>query len=102
MLLWLEHSDESELDEILEVIREVEEEARADFEAARTRLNSERALGNLGPADGSQWRGRMREAVLSELAVICGQRVKQLKRLQSKVKNDGRELHSEAAADGDG
>jgi DNA-binding PadR family transcriptional regulator len=100
MLLWLERSDESELPEILRVIREVEETARAEFEAAQTRLNTERALGNLGPADGSDWHGRMRDAVLSELVLICGERARRLKRLRQKLLNQSRELHP--AADGDG
>ncbi len=102
MLLWLEHSDESELPELLQVVREVEEIARAEFEAAQTRLNTERTLGNLGPADGSDWHGRMRDAVLSELVLMCGERARRLMRLRQKLLNQGRELHTQAAADGDG
>jgi DNA-binding PadR family transcriptional regulator len=102
MLLWLEHSDESELPEILQVVHEVEEAARAEFEAAQTRLNTERALGNLGPADGSDWHGRMRDAVLSELVLMCGERARRLKRLRQKLLNHGREMHTQVAEDGDG
>jgi DNA-binding PadR family transcriptional regulator len=102
MLLWLEHSDESELPQILQIISEVEEGARAEFEAAQTRLNTERVLGNLGPSDGSDWRGRMRDAVLSELVLMCGERARRLKRLRQKLLDQGRELHPPAPADGDG
>jgi DNA-binding PadR family transcriptional regulator len=102
MLLWLEHSDESEKPEILEVIRELEKIARAEFEAAQTRLNTERMLGNLGPPDGSDWHGRMRNALLTELVLMSGQQCMRLVRLRQKVLNKGRELHAEAAEDGDG
>jgi DNA-binding PadR family transcriptional regulator len=101
MLLWLEHSEESELPEILEVIRELEEIARAEFEAAQTRLNTERALGRLGPPDGSDWHGRVRDAVLGDLVLMCGERCRRLMRMREKLLNQGRELHAQAA-DGDG
>jgi DNA-binding PadR family transcriptional regulator len=101
MLLWLEHSDESELPEILEVVRELEGIARSEFEAAQTRLNTERALGRLGPEDGSDWHGRMRDAVLSDLVLMCGERCRRLMRLRQRLLNQGRELHARAA-DGDG
>ncbi len=102
MLLWLEHSDPSEAPEILQVVREVEDAARLDFEAAQIRLNSERALGNLGPADGADWHGRMREAVLSELVRQCGENTLRMKRLRQKILNDRRGLHPQAPVDGDG
>jgi DNA-binding PadR family transcriptional regulator len=101
MLLWLEHSEESELPEILEVIRELEEIARVEFEAAQTRLNTERTLGRLGPPDGSDWHGRMRDAVLSDLVLMSGERCRRLMRLREKLLNQRRELHAQAA-DGDG
>jgi DNA-binding PadR family transcriptional regulator len=102
MQLWLEHSDESELPEMLEAVRKVEESARAEFETAQTRLNTERALGNLGPPDGSDWHGRMRHIVLSELVQICGENTMRMKRLRQKLLNQGREMHTQAMVDGDG
>jgi hypothetical protein len=101
LLLWLEHSDESELPEMLQAVGEVEEAVRAEFEAAQVRLNTERALGNLGPPDGSDWHGRMRYLVLSELVQICGQDTMRLKKLRQKLRNESRELHTEGAADRD-
>jgi hypothetical protein len=61
-------------------------------------------LGNLGPPDDSDWHGRMRNALLSELVLMSGERCKRLMRLRQKVLNKGRELHAEAAEDeaGDG
>jgi DNA-binding MarR family transcriptional regulator len=100
MQLWLEHSDESELPDVIAVLRELELDARADFEAAQIRLNTERALGRLGPADGSDWHGRVRDAVLGDLVATCGHRVMQLKRLRRKIENEGRDLHREVDRDG--
>jgi DNA-binding PadR family transcriptional regulator len=102
MLLWLEHSDESERPELIEALKELEEDAQKEFEWAQIRLNSERALGRLGPADGSDWNGHMRDVALSELVNSWGERAMRLKRIRRKIRNDGRELHPEAEADEDG
>lgn len=52
LLLWIEYSDESELPEILKVIKEFEEIARAEYSAAMSLQSIERSLGNFGPPDG--------------------------------------------------
>ncbi len=98
MLLWLEHSDESERPALIEALKELETDAQREFEWAQVRLNSERALGRLGPVDGSDWRGHMRDVTLSELVSVWGERVLRLKRIRRKIQNDGRELHGEAEA----
>ncbi len=102
MLLWLEHSDESELPAILDVISDLEETARAEFEAAQTRLNTERRLGNLGPSDGSDWHGSMRELVLAEQTKTCLNHALRLQKLRVRLQNTRRELHVQESGDGDG
>jgi DNA-binding PadR family transcriptional regulator len=102
LLLWLEHSEEAELPELIRVVCEAEDAARAEFVGAQVRLNTERALGNLGPADGADWHGQIRYTVLSELMQMCGERAMRLKRLRKKLQGQGRELQTEAPAGGDG
>ncbi len=102
MQLWLEHSDESDLPEIIRVVKEVEEAARTEFKDAQTRLASERIQGRLGPPDGSDWGGRIREAVLNETILRCGHQVLRLKNLRATLENPQQGLHTEVAADGDG
>jgi hypothetical protein len=101
-LLWLEHSDESEQPEMLRVVRAVEATVRAEFAAAQTRLNTERAAGSFGPSDGSDWQGRMHYAVLKLEVLGCGARLLEMKKLIETIENKGIELHSETEVDGDG
>jgi DNA-binding PadR family transcriptional regulator len=102
MQLWLEHSDETELPAILDVLSDLEKDAQAEYEAAQTRLNTERALGNLGPPDGSDWHGSMREMVLSDQASMCGRNAVRLKKLRMSLQNKRREVHAQEPVDGDG
>lgn len=101
MQVWLEHSTEDELPDLLQAIREREETARAEFRAAQIHLNSERILGRLGPSDGSDWQGTVRNAVLSELVMIHGQRAVRFKKLRGRLMQ-GRERHSPIPPDDDG
>ena len=95
--LWLEYSDESELPEILKVIKEFEEIARMEYSAAMTRQSIESSLGNFGPLDGSDWNGRMREALLDERVMRCGQQALRLKKLRDKLQIKDQGLHTPAA-----
>jgi DNA-binding PadR family transcriptional regulator len=99
-LLWIEHSTEAELPSLIQAAREMEEAAKAEFDEARRRLNSERVLGNLGPPDGSDWTGRMRYAVLSETVVIWHQRAARLKSLRLRL-SQGYSKHAEIPVDDD-
>jgi DNA-binding PadR family transcriptional regulator len=100
MQAWMQHSDEAELTEIIQVIRELEETCRVEFEEAQKNLKEERMLGNLGPADGSEWRGLMRHAVLADMVTLCGQRAVRFKKLRGRLEN--REMHDEGPGVGDG
>jgi hypothetical protein len=91
--VWLERSTEAELPEILRTIRALEDHARKQYQAAQVRLNCERDEGRLGPADGSDWQGRMRNATLSHLAVTWEQEEKLWKKLRLVVANE-REMHA--------
>jgi hypothetical protein len=100
MLLWLEHSEESELPALLAVVQQLEVTAKAEFTAATRHLTAERERGNLGPADGSDWRGRVREMVLSDMALMWGQKALRFKKLGEKLTGEGRELHAEERGGG--
>jgi DNA-binding PadR family transcriptional regulator len=100
MHLWLEHSTEAELPELLRVLGNLEDIARAEYGEASNRLGTERALGRLGPPDGSDWRGRMRDAVLSEVVLMCGHRIVRLRKLREKLENTSRELHEQRTGNG--
>ena len=71
---WLNHSTEDELPDILNAIRKQEKTAAAEFHKIQERLNSERILGRLGQPDGSKWEGKVRNAILNEMALIHGHR----------------------------
>jgi len=102
LLLWIKHSDESELPEILKVVKGFEEIARREYSAAMSLESIERSLGNFGPMDGSDWNGRMREALLEERVLRCGQEALRLKKLREKLENNDQGLHVPAAENGDG
>jgi DNA-binding PadR family transcriptional regulator len=98
--LWLEHSSEADMPEILNVIEELEEAARAEYAEASARLTRERAIGRLGPPDGSNWQGRMRDAVLSHAALHYGQEARGFRILREKILNHHRERHERLPDDG--
>jgi len=91
--VWLENSTEAELPAILQTIRMLEGRANEQYQAAQVRLNCERDEGRLGPSDGSDWQGRMRNATLSHLALIWEQEAKRWKKLRLVVANE-REMHA--------
>lgn len=100
--LWVANADESELPEILKVVKELEEIARAEYSAAMSLQSIERNLGNFGPLDGSDWNGRKHEALLDERVMRCGQQALRLKKLREKLQNKDQGLHAPAAENGDG
>lgn len=102
MQLWLEHSDESERPEIIQVIKEIEKTARAEYEAAKVRLNTEEKFGNFGPLDGSDWNGLIRAAVLKELMLRAGHEALRLMRLREALQSRGQGLHVQTEENGDG
>jgi DNA-binding PadR family transcriptional regulator len=64
-LLWIAHSTERDLPLLLSIARMQEEGALVEEAEAQRRLNAARRLGDLGPADGSDWNGRVHYTVLS-------------------------------------
>jgi DNA-binding PadR family transcriptional regulator len=98
--LWIEHSTRAELPVILAVIKENETVARKEVDAAQKRLNSERTLGRLGPANGSDWNGRVRNTVLSDRVRYWQGRVARCINLRRDLMG-GHNLHRPADDPGD-
>jgi DNA-binding PadR family transcriptional regulator len=81
----LAFSEEPDLPGLLEAIREEERICVAEFEDAQMRLNAARRLGQLGPANGSDWAGRVQSAVMTDEAMMWGQRAKRLQCLRQEL-----------------
>jgi DNA-binding PadR family transcriptional regulator len=71
-LIWLANSTEEALPRMLSIARKQEEAADVELQRARQRLNHERDLGSLDPAD---WNGRVQYTVLSLMALTWNFRV---------------------------
>jgi DNA-binding PadR family transcriptional regulator len=97
---WVQHSDESELLEIIQAIGQMQKRWRVEYEKAQERLKNELKLGRFGPADGSDWSGRARYAVLEDTVRMCLLQVKRCMALQARLEN--REMHSEDPVVDDG
>jgi DNA-binding PadR family transcriptional regulator len=100
MHAWVQHSEESDLPEMIRAIREMQESWRTEYEKAQERLNTELRLGRLGPSDGSDWQGRKRYTALKDMMTMCAQQVKRCMALRALLEN--REMHPEAPEVGDG
>lgn len=81
----LAFSEEHDLPGLLDAIREEERICIAEFEAAQMRLGAARRLGRLGPANGSDWEGRVQSAILTDEAMMWGQRAKRLQCLRQEL-----------------
>lgn len=91
-LVWLENSTEADLPALLSTARRQEEIAVAEHEMAQRRLNRKRDLGNLGPADGSNWNGRVQYAILSHMAAWWDTQAQLAKNLRLNL-TQGRDRH---------
>jgi DNA-binding PadR family transcriptional regulator len=98
----LAFSEEHDLPDLLQAIREEERICVAEFEAAQMRLNAARRLGQLGPANGTDWRGRVQSAIMTDEAMMWGQRAKRLQCLRQELEepDDGDELEIRGGRDG--
>ncbi len=81
----LAFSEREDLPGLLDAIREEERICMSEFEAAQMRLSAARRLGQLGPANGSDWEGRVRSAVMTDEAMMWGQRAKRLQCLRQEL-----------------
>ncbi len=99
-VVWIANSKEDELPELLTAVREKEEEAYAELDAAQRRLRIERDLGSLGRANGSDWNGRMRYAVLSHMAAAWNARVELAKNMRLNL-TQGHHRHKRLPQDDD-
>jgi hypothetical protein len=97
----LAFSEQQDLPELLQAIREEERICIAEFEAAQTRLNAARRLGQLGPANGSDWGGRVQSAIMTDEAMMWGQRAKRLQCLRLELEEpEDDELELRGGRDG--
>jgi hypothetical protein len=95
-------AEREDLPELLAAIREEERVCIAEFEAAQMRLNAARRLGQLGPANGTEWAGRVQSAVMTDEAMMWGQRAKRLQCLRQELEepDDDDELEVRGVRDG--
>jgi DNA-binding PadR family transcriptional regulator len=100
-IVWMDHSTEDELPELLTVAREQEETALGELDKAQERMNVERERGRLGPADGSDWNGRMRYAVLSRRVKLCNAQAELAKDFRLNLMQ-GYHMHRQMPEDDDG
>jgi DNA-binding PadR family transcriptional regulator len=77
----LELCDEEDLPEMLPLLREEQRICAARFDRLRWRLNRARRFGHLGPPDGSEARGRLLHALMTDDMMMWGSRALRLKRL---------------------
>jgi DNA-binding PadR family transcriptional regulator len=96
----LAFSEEQDLPDLLQAIREEERICVAEFEGAQTRLNAARRLGQLGPANGSDWGGRVQSAIMTDEAMMWGQRAKRLQCLRQELEEVDDELEIPGGRDG--
>jgi len=97
----LAFSEERDLPELLRAIREEEHICVSEFEAAQMRLNAARRLGRLGPADGSDYHGRVQSAIMTDEAMMWGQRAKRLQCLRQELEEpEDDELEIRGGRDG--
>jgi DNA-binding PadR family transcriptional regulator len=99
--VWIEHSTPDELPHVLAVVRETEREATKKVAEAQKHLNSERTLGRLGPADGSDYPGRVRYAMLTDTVKYWEARVNRCKVLRMNLRG-GRDMHTRRPVDDHG
>jgi DNA-binding PadR family transcriptional regulator len=90
LMRWLEHADESELPEMVAVLRALEDIASTERDATQLQLNQERRRGVFGPADGSDFRGLMRYTVQSLRVTTLTNRASQLKQIALNIQKKGR------------
>ncbi len=91
-LLWITHSTERDLPLLLSIARAQEEAALAEEAEAQKRLNAERGRGRLGPADGSDWNGRIRYTVLSHAVEAWSYRARLAKSIRLNL-TQGTDIH---------
>jgi DNA-binding PadR family transcriptional regulator len=77
----LELCGEEDLPEMLPLLREEQRICAARFDRLRWRLNRARRFGHLGPPDGSEARGRLLHALMTDDMMMWGSRALRLKRL---------------------
>ncbi len=94
----LELCAEEDLPAMLPMLQAEEQICADRFDAARLRLTQARRFGRLGPPDGSDGRGRLVYALLTDDILIWGNRALRLKRLREEL--EGRNNDVEQLEDG--
>lgn len=81
----LELCEEEDLPVMLQLLEDEEKVCTDRFDAARWHLNKARRNGHFGPADGSDGRGRLVYALMTDDILIWGNRALRLKRLREEI-----------------
>lgn len=96
-VIWLANSTEEDLPRMLTIARRQEEAADIELQKAQRRLNNERDLGRLDPAD---WNGRARYTVLSLMALAWNFRVEFARSVRLNL-TQGHNMHTRLPEDDD-
>jgi DNA-binding PadR family transcriptional regulator len=96
----LELCEEEDLPAMLPLLQEEQQICAERFDAARWRLSRAMRFGHLGPADGSEGRGRLLHALMVDDMSMWGNRALRLKRLLETL--EGHDNDVELLDDGGG
>jgi DNA-binding PadR family transcriptional regulator len=83
----LELAGEEDVPDLILAIREEEQACAREFAAANSRLNLEWQLKRLGPPSGTDLRGRVRSALMTDEAMLWGMRARRLRRLRRELED---------------
>jgi DNA-binding PadR family transcriptional regulator len=87
----LELAGEEDVPDLIAAIREEERACALEFAAATSRLNVEWQLKRLDPPSGTDLRGRVQSALMTDEAMLWGMRARRLRRLRRELEEPGGE-----------
>lgn len=91
---------EEDLPTLLPLLEAEQKVCTERFHAARWRLNKARHFGHLGPANGSEGKGRLAYALMVDDALIWGQRAMRLKRMRDELEGRSSDVEPRDLEDG--
>jgi DNA-binding PadR family transcriptional regulator len=94
----LELAGEEDVPDLILAIHAEEQACAREFAAASSRLNIEWQLKRLGPPSGTDLRGRVQSALMTDEAMLWGMRARRLRRLRRELEDPGED---DSPGDGD-